>query len=72
MKNGCGRPECRVSTGICGSLTFGTGELDFNGYWEHPCSLCQSHFYKTYPEFEDCFFLDDEEEGLLFDDDAVG
>lgn len=29
--------NCRVSTGIDNSLTFGTGYLDDNGFWEHPC-----------------------------------
>jgi len=24
------------STGICGSLTAGYGELSFNGYWQYP------------------------------------
>jgi hypothetical protein len=31
---GCG---CKVSTGICGCLTFGTGRLDHNGFWQLPC-----------------------------------
>lgn len=39
--SGCGRKECRVSKGICGSITFGTGELSFNGYWEFPCKKCE-------------------------------
>lgn len=29
---------CLFSTGICGSLTSGTGGLGVNGYWEHPCT----------------------------------
>ena len=37
----CGNPNCSVSTGICGSQTFGSGELDDNGYWEHPCGACE-------------------------------
>jgi hypothetical protein len=28
------RVEPNVSTGICGSLTFGYGHLDHNGYWK--------------------------------------
>lgn len=38
---GCGREECGASTGIDESTTFGTGELDQNGYWEHPCAVCK-------------------------------
>jgi hypothetical protein len=30
--------QCNTSTGICGSITRGTGCLDFNGYWEFPCT----------------------------------
>ncbi len=37
---GCGRTECLVSTGIDGTPTFGSGELDEHGYWEHPCDKC--------------------------------
>jgi hypothetical protein len=29
--------NCNTSTGICGTITRGTGKLDFNGYWEFPC-----------------------------------
>lgn len=44
--------KCNISTGIHESLdadgtkekpygfTFGFGELDSNGYWEHPCDEC--------------------------------
>ena len=41
---GCGRPECCASTGIDGSPTFGTGELDDFGYWEYPCSKCAREY----------------------------
>jgi hypothetical protein len=34
--------ECGFSTGICGRITAGTGELDANGYWEFPCEQCAS------------------------------
>lgn len=40
MGNGCGDPKCSVSTGIHDGLTFGSGNLDFNGFWEHPCNTC--------------------------------
>jgi hypothetical protein len=36
----CGNPECGVSTGVVSGLTFGSGELNDNGYWEHPCFEC--------------------------------
>jgi len=39
---GCERPECSSSTGVCGSTTFGTGNLDFYGYWEFPCKECEN------------------------------
>ena len=44
---GCGREECGASTGIDGSATFGTGELDDNGYWEHPCEVCRQAWDET-------------------------
>lgn len=40
----CGNPNCMVSTGICESLTFGSGELSANGYWEFPCKVCEDHY----------------------------
>jgi hypothetical protein len=36
----CGNPLCRVSTGIHGGLTFGSGRLDARGYWSDPCRTC--------------------------------
>ena len=42
--------NCKVSTGICGSLTFGTGELDNYGYWEKPCLECAKAWREQYPE----------------------
>jgi len=30
--------DCKVSTDITGSISCGTGKLDFNGFWEHPCT----------------------------------
>lgn len=29
--------DCKTTTHIGGGLSFGTGELDFNGFWERPC-----------------------------------
>jgi len=39
-----------VSTGICGSLTFGRGKLDNLGYWEHDCKICEDAFYVKNPD----------------------
>jgi len=59
----CNDPDCSVSIGICGSLAFGKGKLDHNGYWEFPCYLCaryneQQFYYEgkvnwPYPEEEE-------------------
>ena len=60
MKHPCGNPECYVSTGICDSLTFGRGELDDNGYWEVPCSICARAHERNYPEDGPCWpFIED-------------
>ena len=40
----CGNSECSISTGICGSLTFGSGRLDDYGYWAKPCYVCRDAF----------------------------
>jgi len=38
----CENPdECSASSGICGSDTYGWGNLSNNGYWEHPCGGCE-------------------------------
>ncbi len=56
MKLGpCNNPECAVSHGICGSLTFGSGELDDYGYWERPCSTCARSFERDHPEAGPCW-----------------
>lgn len=39
---------CSTSTGICGSLTAGQGELDANGYWEVPCIECEARANARY------------------------
>lgn len=50
----CGK-KCGASTGICGSITFGSGELDTNGYWEFPCFACARDFEKAHPEHSSCW-----------------
>jgi hypothetical protein len=46
---------CFVSTGICGSLTFGSGQLDHNGYWERPCGICARTHEIKHPEDGPCW-----------------
>lgn len=36
----CSNNECSTSTGVHGGLTFGSGRLTDNGYFEFPCGLC--------------------------------
>ena len=38
-----------VSSGICGSTTYGYGKLDANGYWEYPVP---AWFYEEYKNFK--------------------
>jgi hypothetical protein len=40
----CGNPDCGVSMGVCDMLTFGSGELDHYGFWQHPCRVCAAAF----------------------------
>jgi hypothetical protein len=52
------RPEghtCHVSTGIHDFLTFGTGHLDDNGFWEHPCAECARAHEKQFPQCGPCW-----------------
>jgi hypothetical protein len=55
MGNGCGDPKCSVSTGINDGLTFGSGNLDFNGFWEHPCNTCARWHEENYPQDGKCW-----------------
>lgn len=47
--------RCNVSTGIHDGLTFGMGELDHNGFWEHPCYECARKWEKAHPECSPCW-----------------
>ena len=47
----CGNPDCCSSTGICDSVTHGSGELDDFGYWEFPCYTCARHYESIIPEY---------------------
>ena len=55
MGKGCGNPKCGVSTGIHDGLTFGSGDLDQNGFWEHGCEKCARLNEKLYPEDGRCW-----------------
>jgi hypothetical protein len=46
----CGNAECGASTGICESITAGTGELSDYGYWEFPCLVCPPVFEELLKE----------------------
>lgn len=49
-KNGCGNKDCSVSTSIDEeTLTFGRGNLDDYGFWEHPCRKCAKLYEKKHP-----------------------
>ncbi len=52
------RPEghdCSISTGIHDCLTFGKGELDFNGFWKEPCEVCARAYEEQFPEDGECW-----------------
>ena len=55
MGKGCGNSDCGVSTGIHGGLTFGSGDLDPNGFWEHPCEKCARWAEEHHPEDGRCW-----------------
>ncbi len=51
-KKGCTYSECKASAGIHDGPTFGSGELDSNGYWEFPCYKCARSFEAANPGVE--------------------
>jgi hypothetical protein len=53
----CGNPGCMVSAFDVYFLTFGSGKLDFYGFWEKPCSLCARDFEKKNPQYFPCWPL---------------
>ena len=62
-KRPCGNPECAVSSGIHEGLTFGSGDLCCNGFWEKPCAICARDYERRHPEVEPCWpFADGEEQ----------
>ncbi len=57
----CGNPDCAASSGIHEGLTFGSGTLDFNGFWSKPCATCARDFERRHPEAAPCWPFEDEE-----------
>jgi hypothetical protein len=51
----CGTSECAVSFGIHEGLTFGSGTLDFNGFWSKPCAVCARDYERRYLEAAPCW-----------------
>jgi len=51
----CGHHDCRISSAMDDSLTFGRGELDDYGYWEIPCPVCARAWEKDHPEDGPCW-----------------
>lgn len=48
----CKNPEdCSVSSDMFDNVTFGWGELDDHGYWEHECHECAREFERKRPEY---------------------
>ncbi len=47
----CGSRDCGCSTGVCGRATFGSGQLNYYGYWERPCGVCAEAFARKHPEY---------------------
>lgn len=50
----CRNMDCKISTGINGAPTFGSGEEFENGYWENPCETCRSVWYSKHQVCEEC------------------
>jgi len=47
--------SCKVSTGIHGCSTFGTGKLSDCGFWEKPCFECARACERQFPEDGPCW-----------------
>lgn len=55
----CGNSECYISSDMAGTLTFGSGKLDFYGYWEKPCSVCARANEAAHPNEYPCWPFDE-------------
>lgn len=58
-KTACGNPHCSVSSGIHEGLTFGSGTLDFNGFWSEPCAACARDHERRCPQNAPCWPFED-------------
>jgi hypothetical protein len=47
--------NCKVSSNVFDIITFGSGSLDFNGFWEHPCYDCAREWEIKHPEDGPCW-----------------
>lgn len=47
--------RCGISTHIGDLLSFGTGKLDGNGFWEFPCGRCARAHEEQFPEDGPCW-----------------
>ncbi len=69
------RPEghvCHLSTGIHDCLTFGTGDLDANGFWEYPCWECARKHEREFPECGPCWpFTESQLEKMSLRDEEI-
>jgi hypothetical protein len=62
IKDGCGKEECMSSShaytefeGPLGGMTFGSGYLSNDGFWENPCHACARAFEAQWPEATPCW-----------------
>ena len=44
--------KCKVSTTITDAISFGTGNLDEFGFWDHGCDTCARAYEKANPGSE--------------------
>ena len=51
----CGNPDCCVSAFDDYFLTFGSGRLDFWGFWQKPGYKCAREFEKNNPQYFPCW-----------------
>lgn len=47
--------KCGVSSTVYDAISFGTGELDDNGFWEHGCYECARAWEKQFPASGECW-----------------
>lgn len=50
-----GHESCKTSTTIYDALSFGTGELDYYGFWQIPCAECARAWEAQFPGSGPCW-----------------